>query len=130
MTLFRLTGQYVLVTEFEDGGFSRILGDIRSPDGIMLSDFMLDQGLAVPYEGGTRDFDNHRENCEALVDMGHIAGPESEPIATATEIPTATPEPTSEPTPTQEPTVAPVGDNCPVAYRHLDRKTPTVTAES
>ena len=82
-------GQYVLVTEFEDGGFSRILGDIRSPDGMMLSKFMLDEGLAVDYEGGTRDFEDHRENCEALVEAGHIAGPETEAIATATEDPTA-----------------------------------------
>ena len=122
-------GQYVLVTEFEDGGFSRILGDIRSSDGIMLSDFMLDQGLAVPYEGGTRDFEDHRVNCDALVDMGHIAGPESEPAATATEIPTATPEPTSEPTPTQEPTIAPVGDTAP-SPTATSTQEPTVTAES
>ena len=99
-------GQYVLVTEFEDGGFSRILGDIRSPEGVMLSEFMLDEGLAVSYEGGTRDFEDHRENCEALVEAGHIIGPETEAMATATEEPTATPEPTSEPTLSQEPTVA------------------------
>ena len=103
-------GQYILVTEFEDGGFSRILGDIRSPEGVMLSEFMLDQGLAVPYEGGTRDFEDHRENCDALVEAGHITGPETEVIATTTEDPTATPEPTSEPMATQEPIVAPVGD--------------------
>lgn len=106
-------GQYVLVTEFEDGGFSRILGDIRSPEGMMLSKFMLDEGLAVEYEGGTRDFEDHRENCEALVEAGHIAGPETEAIATASEDPTATPEPASEATPSQKPTVAPVGDTTP-----------------
>ena len=106
-------GQYVLVTEFEDGGFSRVLGDIRSPDGIMLSEFMLDEGLAVKYEGGTRDFEDHRENCETLVEAGHIAGPETEVIATASEDPTATPEPASEATPSQKPTVAPVGDTTP-----------------
>ena len=98
-------GQYVLVTEFEDGGFSRILGDVRSPEGVMLSEFMLDEGLAVRYEGGTRDFEDHRENCNALVEAEHIAGPEIADIVTATEDPTATPEPTSETTPTQEPTV-------------------------
>ncbi len=79
-------GQYVLMTEFEDGGFSRILGDIRSPDGLMLSDFMLDEGLAVPYEGGTRDFEDHRENCEALVEAGHISVPDSAPVPTAKPI--------------------------------------------
>lgn len=104
-------GQYILLTEFEDGGFSRILGDVRSPEGVMLSKFMLDEGLAVPYVGGTRDFEDHRENCEALVEAGHIAGPETEAIAAATE--TATPEPTFEPTATQEPTIAPAGDTTP-----------------
>lgn len=96
-------GQYVLVTEFEDGGFSRILGDIRSPEGKMLSEFMLDEGLAVPYEGGTRNFEDHRENCDALVEAGHIAGMESESIATATEDPT----PTQDPTPTPESVLSP-----------------------
>lgn len=106
-------GQYVLVTEFEDGGFSRILGDIRSPDGVMFTEFMLGEGLAVAYEGGTRDFEDHRENCEALVEAGHIAGPETEGIAGATEEPTPTVAPMLESTPTQEPTVAPAGDTTP-----------------
>ena len=79
-------GQYVLVTEFEDGGFSRILGDIRSPEGVMLSEFMLDEGLAVHYEGGTRDFEDHRENCDALVETGRISVPDSTPVQTATPI--------------------------------------------
>ena len=103
-------GQYVLVTEFEDGGFSRILGDIRSPEGVKLSEFMLDEGLAVMYEGGTRDFENHRENCEELVDIGHIAGPEIAETVTVTEDPTSTPEPTSAPIPTQKPTITPIDD--------------------
>ena len=121
-------GQYVLVTEFEDGGFSRILGDIRSPEGVMLSEFMLDERLAIPYAGGTRDFEDHRENCGHLVEAGHISGPETEAIATATEDPTATPEPTSEPKPSQDPTVAPDGDTAqlPTATSTED---PTVTAE-
>ena len=106
-------GQYVLVTEFEDGGFSRILGDIRSPEGVMLSEFMLEQGLAVEYEGGTRDFEDHRGNCDALVEAGHISGPEIAEIATATEDPTATSEPTLEPTPTQEPTATPASGTAP-----------------
>lgn len=122
-------GQYVLVTEFEDGGFSRILGDIRSPEGVMLSEFMLDEGLAVSYEGGTRDFEDHRENCEALVEAGHIIGPETEAMATATEEPTATPEPTSEPTLSQEPTVAPVGDATP-SPTATTADQPTVTTNS
>ena len=122
-------GQYVLETEFEDGAFGRILGDIRSPSGVRLSEFLLDEGLAVEYEGGTRDFEDHRENCEKLVDMGHITGPETGPKATATENPTATPEPTSEPKPTQEPTVAPVGDDSP-SPTATSTATPTVTAEA
>ena len=121
-------GQYILVTEFEDGGFSRILGDIRSPDGVMLSDFMLDEGLAVPYEGGTRDFEDHWENCEALVEAGHITGPETEVIATATEDPTAIPEPTSEPTATQEPTVTPYDDAAP-SPTAVAAEEPTATTE-
>ncbi len=112
-------GQYILVTEFEDGGFSRILGDIRSPDGVKLSDFMLDEGLAVPYEGGTRDFEDHLENCDALVKSGHIAGPETESIATAAEDSMAT----------QEPTVAPVGETTP-SPTAVSTEQPTVTVES
>ncbi len=121
-------GQYVLVTEFEDGGFSRILGDIRSPEGVMMSEFMLDQGLAVPYEGGTRDFEDHRENCDQLVEAGHIAEPETDAIVSATEDPTATPEPTSESMATQEPTIAPVDDTTPSPTATATEQ-PTVTAE-
>ena len=118
-------GQYILVTEFEDGGFSRILGDIRSPEGMMLSDFMLDEGLAVVYEGGTRDFEDHRENCDALVDAGHIPGPETEAIVTATEEPTAAPEPT----PSQELTITPDDDTAPSPTVTATEE-PTVTVES
>lgn len=120
-------GQYILLTEFEDGGFSRILGDIRSPDGVMLSEFMLDEGLAVSYEGGTRDFEDHRENCEALVEAGHITGPETEAIAAATE--TATPEPTSEPTATLEPTITPDEDTAQSPTATATEQ-PTATVES
>ncbi len=120
-------GQYILLTEFEDGGFSRILGDVRSPEGVMLSEFMLDEGLAVPYEGGTRDFEDHRENCEALVEAGHIAGPETEAIAAATE--TATPESTSEPTATQEPTITPDEDTV-LSPTATATDQPTATVES
>ena len=122
-------GQYALVTEFEDGGFSRILGDIRSPEGVTLSKFMLDEGLAVEYEGGTRDFEDHRENCDALVKAGHIAGPETEAITTATEEPTATPEPVSEPTPSQEPTVTPDDDTA-TSPTATATEEPIVTVES
>ena len=122
-------GQYVLVTEFEDGGFSRILGDIRSPEGVMLSEFMLGEDLAVPYEGGTRDFEDHRQNCEILVGMGHIAGPETDTIATATEKPTATTNPISEPTATQEPTVVLIGDTTPSPTATATDQ-PTVTTDS
>ena len=119
-------GPWVLITEFEDGGFGRILGDLRSSDGLLLTEFLLDEGLAVEYDATTsRDFEDHRENCEALVDKGHIAESETEPIATATENPTTTPEPTSEPTPTQEPTVVPVGDTAP-----SPTATPTVAVEA
>ncbi len=105
---------FVLITEFEDGGFGRILGDLRSKDGILLADFLLDEGLAVEYDAtAVRDFEDHRANCQALVDAGHITGPRTEAIATAVEDPTATPEPTSEPTATQDPTVAPAGDTIP-----------------
>ena len=121
-------GQYVLETEFEDGAFGRILGDIRSPSGVRLSEFLLDEGLAVEYDATTsRDFEDHRANCEALVDAGHIVGPgmPASPVPT----PTSTPEPTSEPTPTQAPTVAPVGDTAP-SPTATSIEQPTVTAES
>ena len=123
-------GPWVLITEFEDGGFGRILGDLRSSDGLLLTEFLLDEGLAVEYDATTsRDFEDHRENCEALVDKGHIAESETEPIATATENPTTTPEPTSEPTPTREPTVAPVGDTAP-SPTATSTATPTVAVEA
>lgn len=104
-------GHYVLVTEFEDGAFGRILGDIRSPDGQMLKEFLLEEGLAVAYEGGTRSFDQHRENCKALVEAGHIEGPVLQQEAVSSEeqatSPTAEPEPTvdSDSTAESEPTV-------------------------
>ncbi|MCY4475856.1 MAG: thermonuclease family protein [Chloroflexi bacterium] len=97
-------GQYVLVTEFEDGAFGRILGDIRAPDGRMLTDFLLEKGLAVEYEGGKRSFEQHRENCEALVEAGHIAGPESDQGDKLTEVPIATFTPTPVATLTSTPT--------------------------
>lgn len=122
-------GQYILVTDFEDGGFSRILGDIRSPEGSTLSEFMLNEGLAVEYEGGTRVFEDHRENCEALVEAGHIAGPETESIAAATDDPTSTPEPTSEPTATTEPAGTPVGDTTTSPTASATEQ-PTATVES
>ena len=100
-------GKHVLLTEFADGGFGRILGDIRTPSGRMLSEFMLDEGLAVPYEGGTRDFEDHRKNCDALMEAGYIAGTEQDQTATTTQDPTSTPEPTSQSTRTPNPTVTP-----------------------
>ena len=107
-------GPIVLLTDFEDGGFGRISGDLRSEDGLLLTDFLLDGGLAVEYDASaSRDFEDHRANCEALVDAGHIAGPGTEAIATAAEDLTATPEPLPEPTPNQEPTIAPAGVTTP-----------------
>ena len=111
-------GQYVLITEFEDGGFSRILGDIRSPSGVLLSAFLLDEWLAVEYQGGTRDFEDHRENCERLVEAGHIEGPEATPTPAVEEDSTATAIPPDEtsPTPaaTEEPTATPKPDQSPM----------------
>jgi len=84
---------FVLMTEFDDGGFGRILGDLKSEDGLLLSEFLLEEGLAVEYDAtASRDFEDHRSNCEALVDAGHI--PESE----ARKIPVATNEPAVTPT--------------------------------
>ena len=40
---------FVLITEFDDGGFGRILGDLKSEDGVLLSEFLLEEGLAVEY---------------------------------------------------------------------------------
>ena len=85
-------GQYVLSTKFEDGGFGRILGDIRSPDSVNLSEFLLDRGLAVKHDATTsRDFEDHRQNCERLVDAGHIPDPESHVAPVATNEPTVAP---------------------------------------
>ena len=123
-------GQYVLLTDFEDGGFGRILGDIRSPYGVVLSEFLLDEGLAVEYDATTsRDFEDHRANCERLVEAGHIANPGMTASPVPTQTPTATPEPITEPTPTQAPTVAPVGDDSP-SPTATSTEQPTVTAES
>ncbi len=122
-------GPFVLLTNFEDGGFGRTLGDLRSPDGLLLTDFLLDERLAVEYDAtASRDFEDHRANCEALVNAGHIEGSESEPFATANENPTVTSEPISEITPTREPTAAPVGDATPSTAATATEQ-PTDTAE-
>ena len=119
-------GQYVLETEFEDGAFGRILGDIRSPSGVRLSEFLLDEGLAVPYEGGTRDFEDHRENCERLVNAGQIAGAVAAPTTSESQEPTATsipdPEPTTTKTATSKPTSTATATFSPAATT-----TPTAT---
>ncbi len=90
---------YILITQFEDGGFSRILGDIRRSDGQVFSQFMLDGKLAVIYDGGKRDFEQHRANCEELVVAGYITNPttniepdevEISPTAETTPLPLAT----------------------------------------
>ena len=85
---------YILISEFEDGGFSRILGDIRRSDGQLFSEFMLDGKLAIEYDGGKRDFEQHRANCEALASSGLFVAPRS--VADATDV---------EPSPTTQPTV-------------------------
>ena len=73
-------GLYALLTEFDDGGFGRILGDIRAPSDRMLSEFLLTEGLAIEYDATTsRDFEDHRANCEALVDAGYIPASEADP---------------------------------------------------
>ncbi len=101
-------GGYVLLTEFEDGGFGRILGDIRSPDGRMLSEFLLEEGLAVEYDATTsRDFEDHRANCEALVEAGHIARSEIAQVDNSVQDPTATHSPAAVAMPTSTPTAMP-----------------------
>ena len=45
----------------------------------MLTDFLLGEGLAVEYDASEpRDFEDHRSNCEALVEAGSIDGPVAE----------------------------------------------------
>ena len=102
------SGAYRLVTEFEDGGFGRWLGDLRDPSGNLLSDFLLEEGLAIEYPGSTRSFEDHRGNCEALADAGRIVGPAA--TAMPTEVATATPTPTGEPIPTATATPASSGE--------------------
>ena len=85
-------GLFMLITVFEDGGFGRILGDLRSEEGVLLTDFLLDGGLAIEYDATTsRDFEDHRENCERLVKAGHIPAPEADATPVATHEPTVTP---------------------------------------
>ena len=123
-------GPFVLITEFDDGGFGRILGDLRSQDGYLLTDFLLDEGLAVEYDAtAARDFEDHRANCEALVEGGHIADPGMTASPIPTQTPMSTPEPTTEPTPTQAPTVAPAGDTAP-STTATSTATPTVAVEA
>ena len=99
-------GHYVLETEFEDGGFGRILGEIRSPDGVALSEFLLDEGLAVEYDASTsRDFEDHRANCKALAEAGHIAPPRDE------NTPAATTAPVSDDSPPAPPVGTPIIDS-------------------
>ncbi len=99
---------FVLITEFDDGGFGRILGDLKSKDGVLLSEFLLEEGLAVEYDAtASRDFEDHRSNCEALVDAGHIPEPEARPIATnePAVTPTVTVREATNPTVISEPDV-------------------------
>ena len=73
-------GTYALLTEFKDGGFGRILGDIRDPSDRMMSEFLLTEGLAIEYDATTsRDFEDHRANCEVLADAGYIPASGAEP---------------------------------------------------
>ena len=95
-------GQHVLITEFEDGGFSRILGDIRSPSGIMMSEFLLSERLAIEYQGGTRSFEQHRENCQMLADAGYISRSEDASTVEIDSTPTETLEIDPEATSTTE----------------------------
>ena len=89
-------GQYVLLTKFEDGGFGRKLGDIRSPSGQLLTDFLLGEGLAVEYDASEpRDFEDHWSNCEALVEAGSIDGPVAETNQTSMSNDEASPTPTA-----------------------------------
>lgn len=107
-------GQYILLTEFEDGGFGRKLGDIRSPSGRLLAEFLLDEGLAVEYDASTpRDFEDHWKNCEALAGMGYLASPNVGPEPTRAEDSTATAMPDGEAAPRA--TTAPVSDDSPPA---------------
>ena len=122
-------GEYVLITEFGDGAFGRILGDIRSPSGVLLSAFLLDEGLAVKYDGGTRDWEDHRKNCEKLVEAGHIAGPVASPSTGDSQDPTVTPipdaDPTATPVPTIEPTVTTPVENPSTPVQTVTEKTST-----
>ena len=107
-------GQYVLMTEFEDGGFGRKLGDIRAPSGRLLTEFLLEEGLAVEYDASTpRDFEDHRENCEALAETGDIPPPSTDAEPTPAEELTATATPNHEAVPTA--TTAPVIVDSPTA---------------
>lgn len=76
---------FVMVTEFEDGAFGRILGDLRSGSGTLLSEFLLNERLAIEYDASSaRDFEMHRSNCQYHLDAGNIQL--SAPIETPTPL--------------------------------------------
>lgn len=76
---------FVMVTEFEDGAFGRILGDLRSGSGTLLSEFLLNERLAIEYDASSaRDFEMHRSNCQYHLNAGKIQL--SAPVETPTPL--------------------------------------------
>ena len=89
---------FVMITEFEDGAFGRILGDLKSESGAFLSRFMLDERLAVQYDATSpRDFEDHRANCQHHLDSGNISLSESVEAVKPGDEPATTPDTVAEP---------------------------------
>ncbi len=89
---------FVMITEFEDGAFGRILGDLKSESGVFLSRFMLDERLAVQYDATSpRDFEDHRANCQHHLDSGNISFSESVEAFKTGDEPATAPDTVAEP---------------------------------
>ncbi len=90
-------GQMTLVTEFETDSFGRLLGDLESEDGTVLTEYLLVNRLAVEFNRNSGGFEaTHGDNCRHLASIGLIPPPPSETTVPRIESATATSEQTTD----------------------------------
>ena len=69
--------EFTLTTELQKKGkFGRILGSVILADGTSLSEILLDEKLAIPYEGGNKDESRIKYGVKELWEMNfYSTGP-------------------------------------------------------
>ena len=75
--LGREDAEFTLTTELQKKGkFGRILGSVILADGTSLSEILLDEKLAIPYEGGNKDESRIKYGVKELWEMNfYSTGP-------------------------------------------------------